>query len=68
MAKGVGLDAGEFEVKVVELDGSYRKPRLVKASVDRVSQLTSVASDPDRWFSYANQYFSGHSIASATEA
>ena len=47
MAKCVGLDAGEFEVKVVELDGSYRKPRLTKASVDRVSKLSSSASDPD---------------------
>ncbi len=47
MARCVGLDAGEFEVKVVELDGSYRKPRLTKANVDRVSQLSSSASDPD---------------------
>ena len=36
MAKGVGLDAGEYEVKVVELDGSYRKPRLTKVSIDKV--------------------------------
>ncbi len=36
MAKGVGLDAGAFEVKVVELDGSYRKPRLAKVNIDRV--------------------------------
>ncbi|MFO1053474.1 MAG: pilus assembly protein PilM [Planctomycetota bacterium] len=36
MARGVGLDAGAFEVKVVELDGSYRKPRLAKVSIDRV--------------------------------
>lgn len=45
MAKGVGLDAGEFEIKVVELDGSYRKPRLTSYSVDRVSQPTSAAAD-----------------------
>ncbi len=47
MAKGVGLDAGEFEVKVVELDGSYRKPRLTKVSVDRVAQHSTMSSDPD---------------------
>lgn len=46
MAKGVGLDAGEFSVKVVELDGSFRKPRLTKVAVDRVSQVTSSAGDP----------------------
>ena len=37
MARGVGLDAGAHEVKVVELDGSYRKPRLSKVSIDRVT-------------------------------
>ena len=37
MAKAVGLDAGVFEVKVVELDGSIRKPRLTKVSIDRVA-------------------------------
>lgn len=36
MAKGVGLDIGEYEIKVVELDGSYRKPRLAKVSIDSV--------------------------------
>lgn len=45
MAKGVGLDAGEFEVKVVELDGSYRKPRLTKISIDRVAQRSHAAGD-----------------------
>jgi type IV pilus assembly protein PilM len=45
MAKGVGLDAGEFEVKVVELDGSYRKPRLTKISIDRVAQHSHAAAD-----------------------
>ena len=47
MGRAVGLDAGEYEVKVVELDGSYRKPRLVQANVDRVSQLTTDAADPE---------------------
>ncbi len=45
MAKGVGLDAGEYEIKVVELDGSYKKPRLAKVSVDRVSQPSSLSAD-----------------------
>jgi type IV pilus assembly protein PilM len=36
MAKGVGLDIGEYEVKVVELDGSYKKPRLTKVNIDGV--------------------------------
>ena len=34
MAKGVGLDIGEYEIKVVELDGSYKRPRLTKVSID----------------------------------
>lgn len=41
MARAVGLDAGVHEVKVVELDGSYRKPRLTKVSIDRVPGGTS---------------------------
>lgn len=41
MAKGVGLDAGAFEVKVVELDGTYRKPRLAKVSIDRVQAVAT---------------------------
>ncbi len=45
MARAVGLDAGEVEVKVVELDGSYRKPRLAKLSIDRVSQTSAVVGD-----------------------
>ncbi|MCA8957324.1 MAG: pilus assembly protein PilM [Planctomycetes bacterium] len=47
MVKAVGLDAGEYEVKAVELDGSYRKPRLIKAHLDRVAQLTAKAADPE---------------------
>ncbi|MCC6669643.1 MAG: pilus assembly protein PilM [Planctomycetes bacterium] len=38
MVRAVGIDAGEFEVKVVELDGSYRRPRLVKVSFEVVAQ------------------------------
>ena len=44
MAKGAGLDAGRYEVKVVELDGSYRKPRLTKVSIDAVSEEAAAAS------------------------
>jgi type IV pilus assembly protein PilM len=36
MAKGIGLDIGEFEVVVVELDGSWKKARLRKISIERV--------------------------------
>jgi type IV pilus assembly protein PilM len=39
MSKSVGLDAGEFEVKVVELDGSYRKARLLRLSIERVQAV-----------------------------
>lgn len=31
MVKSIGIDPGDFAVKVVELDGSYRKTRLVSA-------------------------------------
>lgn len=39
MAKAAGIDAGEYEVKVVELDGSYRKPKLSRVFVEPVSSL-----------------------------
>ncbi len=45
MAKGVGLDAGEYEVKVVELDGSIRKPRMTKVSIERVAQSALSPAD-----------------------
>ena len=45
MAKAVGLDAGEYEVKLVELDGSYRKTRLSKIIVERVEQDDAGADD-----------------------
>jgi Tfp pilus assembly PilM family ATPase len=48
MARGVGLDAGAFEVKVVELDGSFRKPRLTKVSIDRVAAAPAAMSDEQR--------------------
>lgn len=43
MVRGVGLDAGAFEIKVVELDGSYRKARLAKLSIERVRVDGAVA-------------------------
>ena len=43
MAKGVGLDIGEYEIKVVELDGSYKRPRLTKVSIDGAE----ATADPD---------------------
>jgi type IV pilus assembly protein PilM len=46
MAKGVGLDVGEFSVKAVEIDGSFRKPRLTKVVVDLVSHSAPSADDP----------------------
>jgi type IV pilus assembly protein PilM len=36
MAKATGIDVGGYEVKVVELDGSLRRPRLVRVSIDQV--------------------------------
>lgn len=45
MAKSVGIDPGEFEVKVVELDGSYRKPRLTKFVVEAVAAGAARAVD-----------------------
>ncbi len=37
MVRSVGIDPGEFAVKVVELDGSYRKTRLTRMHVATVS-------------------------------
>ena len=34
MAKSVGVDPGDTLVKVVELDGSYRKPRLLRVHTE----------------------------------
>lgn len=45
MAKAVGLDAGEFEVKVVELDGSFRRPRLSRVIVEPVAEGSARAED-----------------------
>ena len=49
MAKAVGLDAGEFEVKVVELDGSFRRPRLSRVIVEPVAEGSARAMNPAYW-------------------
>jgi len=36
MAKSIGIDAGDHSVKVVEIDGSYRKTRLLRCRVETV--------------------------------
>ena len=38
MARYVGIDLGEYEVKIVELDGSYKKPRLLGVHAARVER------------------------------
>ncbi len=48
MAKGVGLDIGEYEVKVVELDGSYKKPRLAKVNIDAVDTVAEGAAEASK--------------------
>ena len=50
MAKAAGIDAGEFEVKVVELDGSYRRPRLARVFVEPVAQGSTRVGDEDHAF------------------
>jgi len=39
MAKATGVDAGGYAVTVVELDGSYKKPRLSKVHSERIAPL-----------------------------
>lgn len=39
MAKATGVDAGTHAVTVVELDGSYKKPRLTRIHSERVAPL-----------------------------
>lgn len=48
MAKGVGLDIGEYEIKVVELDGSYKKPRLTKVSIDAADSAAAGDDEASR--------------------
>lgn len=40
MAKSIGIDLGERAIKVVELDGSYRKTRLVRSAVQALPAET----------------------------
>ena len=37
MAKAVGLDLGGREAKVIELEGSYRKPRLLRYDIEKMT-------------------------------
>lgn len=37
MARSVGIDAGDYAVKAVEVDGSYRKTRLLGYRIERLS-------------------------------
>lgn len=37
MVKTVGIDAGDYSVKVVELDGSYKKVRLLSCRSEKIS-------------------------------
>ncbi len=37
MARSVGIDAGDYSVKAVELDGSYKKARLLSHRIERVA-------------------------------
>ena len=45
MAKAVGVDLGGYEVKAVELDGSYKRPRLVKFSAEMVATGSAEVED-----------------------
>lgn len=36
MVRSVGIDAGDYSVKVAEVDGSYKKARLLRCQVDRI--------------------------------
>jgi len=44
MAKTVGIDVGDYSIKAVELDGSYKKVRLLRCQVERVPE--GEAADP----------------------
>src|SRR5580765_5645365 len=45
MAKSIGIDAGDHSVKVVEIDGSYRKTRLLRC---RVEPVPAAPDGPER--------------------
>ncbi len=40
MVRSVGIDAGDYSIKVVELDGSYKKLRLLHCHTERVVALS----------------------------
>ncbi|MEZ6035864.1 MAG: pilus assembly protein PilM [Planctomycetota bacterium] len=47
MVRSIGIDPGDRMVKVVELDGSYRKTRLLRASATAVVSATEDPMRPD---------------------
>lgn len=46
MGKTVGIDAGDFEVRIVELDGSYKKTRLSRVRVAPIPVGEAGDADP----------------------
>lgn len=46
MAKAVGIDAGAYELKIVELDGSFRRPKLSKVCIER-TDIPAAGDDPE---------------------
>lgn len=55
MAKGVGVDVGEYEIKAVELDGSYKKPRLTKFRLERVLRAGDGKIEKERKETYKEE-------------
>ncbi len=47
MVRSIGIDPGERVLKVVELDGSYRKTRLVRATTTPVGAVVDDPMRPD---------------------
>src|SRR5262245_41287819 len=47
MAKVTGIDLGDQTVKVVELDGSYRKTRLLRHRVEPIGAVADGEARPD---------------------
>jgi type IV pilus assembly protein PilM len=43
MTKSIGVDAGDYSIKLVELDGSYRKTKLVRYAIHRMPELAENA-------------------------
>ncbi|MEO0481595.1 MAG: pilus assembly protein PilM [Planctomycetota bacterium] len=47
MAKSVGVDSGAFELKIVELDGSFRRPKLSKVCLEP-AETAGPDEDPEQ--------------------